>query len=94
MGIKILSIMKIKLGKTADVINALKSMSVVKEIFYITGEYDIAILMEGESETELNENYLNQIDKIEGIDNSVSHLVIKHWMLRPHSTAINDENKK
>lgn len=86
--------MKIKLGFTTQVLAALKAMSVVKEIFYITGEYDVAILMEGENENELNEYYLNHIDKIEGIYNSVSHLVIKHWMLRPHSTPIKTQNEE
>jgi DNA-binding Lrp family transcriptional regulator len=77
--IQILSFIKLELGKTNDVINALKAMAVVKEIYYISGEFDLAVLMEGDTEEELNDAYLEGIDTIKGIALSNSHLIIKHW---------------
>ncbi len=79
MMIQILSFIKLELGKTNDVINALKAMAVVKEIYYISGEFDLAVLMEGNTQEELNEAYLEGIDTIRGIVLSNSHLIIKHW---------------
>ena len=79
MMIQILSFIKLELGKTNDVINALKAMAVVKEIYYISGEFDLAVLMEGNTQEEMNEAYLEGIDTIRGIVLSNSHLIIKHW---------------
>lgn len=75
--VQIISFMKIILGKTNDVVQALSSIPVVKDIYAITGEYDLAIILNG-TEAEINNCYINQLDKIKGIADSMSHLVIKH----------------
>jgi hypothetical protein len=78
--IKILSFIKVEMGKTQEVIDALKKIPVVKEINFITGEYDLTILMEG-SDNELNDSYLNALGQVKGIATSNSHLVIKQFLV-------------
>jgi len=79
MVIRILTFMKIQVGKTLDVINTLLLVPQVKEIFYITGDYDLAVRIEGNSPEELHDTFVSSIDPIPNILNSNSHFLIKEF---------------
>jgi DNA-binding Lrp family transcriptional regulator len=75
--IQILSFMTLEIGQTENVLNALKEIPQIKEIFYITGEFDLAIVIEANSNDEIHELFMKKIDKLDGIEVSTSHLIMK-----------------
>ena len=77
--VQILSFMKVELGKALEVVEELRKIPQVKEMSYITGDYDIVMRIEGESSEELHKLFINQIDKIEAVREMNSHLLVKNW---------------
>ncbi len=77
--VQILSFMKVELGKALEVVEELRKISQVKEMSYITGDYDLVMRIEGESSEELHQLFIEQIDKIESVREINSHLLVKHW---------------
>jgi DNA-binding Lrp family transcriptional regulator len=69
--------MTLEIGQTENVLNALKEIPQIKEIFYITGEFDLAIVIEANSNDEIHELFMKKIDKLDGIEVSTSHLIMK-----------------
>ena len=80
MSVKILSFIKVDLGRTMEIVEKLKTIRNVKEIYYITGDYDLVMKIEGDSSEELQKIIINQIDTIKGINQLNSHLMVKRWM--------------
>ena len=80
--IQILSFMKVELGKALEVVKELKKIPQVKEMSYITGDYDLVMRIEGESSEELHKLFINQLDKIEAVREMNSHLLVKQWTSR------------
>ncbi|UYP46333.1 hypothetical protein NEF87_002618 [Candidatus Lokiarchaeum ossiferum] len=80
MKVKILSFVKVELGRTMEIVEKLQLIKNVKEIYYITGEYDLVMKIEGESSEELQKIMMTQIDIIKGIKKLNSHLMVKRWM--------------
>ena len=79
MTVQILSFMKVELGKALQVVEELRKIPQVREISYITGEYDLVMRIEGESSEELHKLFVEQIDNIEAVCEMSSHLLVKHW---------------
>lgn len=77
--VKILSFLRLELGKTMDVVRELKLIKNVKEIYYITGEFDLVMIIEGSSSEELHDIIVKKIDIINGILQMSSHLLVKRW---------------
>ena len=77
--VQILSFMKVELGEALQVVEELRKIPQVKEMSYITGEYDIVLRIAGESSEELHQLFITQIDKIEDVREISSHLLVKHW---------------
>ena len=77
--VQILSFMKVELGKALEVVEELRKIPQVKEMSYITGDYDLVMRIEGESSEELHKLFINKIDKIENVHEINSHLLVKHW---------------
>ena len=77
--VQILSFMKVELGKALQVVEELRKIPQVKEMSYITGDYDLVMRIEGESSEELHQLFIKQIDKIEAVSEINSHLLVKHW---------------
>ena len=82
MTIRILTFMKIRLGKIQTAYQKVQEIPEVKEVFAITGEYDLAIILEGESGDKLHEIFAGKLDELEGLIESHSHLVMKHKKLK------------
>ena len=80
--VQILSFMKVELGKALEVVEELKKIPQVKEMSYITGDYDLVMRIEGESSEELHKLFVNKLDKIEAVREMNSHLLVKHWTSR------------
>ena len=80
MSVKILSFIKVELGRTMEIVEKLQAIKNVKEIYYITGDYDLVMKIEGESSEELQKLMISQIDIIEGINKLNSHLMVKRWL--------------
>ena len=80
MSIQIITFMKIKLGKTMDVVQILKDIPEVKEINYITGEFDLAIIIEATNQKKIFVIFSDHIDEIPWIIRSSSNLLLKRWL--------------
>lgn len=51
----------------------------IKKVFSLTGDYDILAEIEVESTDELYESFAKNIDKIDGIINTNTHIVMKEF---------------
>ena len=60
-----------------DVVNSLKEYKNVTEIYEVTGEFDIVILVNASDIEELRDLLKNKIMKIKGIKSTVSSIVLK-----------------
>ncbi|WP_457557415.1 Lrp/AsnC ligand binding domain-containing protein [Candidatus Harpocratesius sp.] len=79
MNVKIMTFLKIQVGKSLDVIAKLRKIPEVRQISYITGEYDLMFILAAENTQTLYLKFLNDIDQIPEIIESSSHLIIKEW---------------
>ena len=80
MSIQIITFMKIEIGKTMDVVQILKTIPEITEINYITGEFDLAIVIETENQKILYQIFSEKIDEIPWIKRSSSNLLLKRWV--------------
>ncbi|EQD45133.1 AsnC family transcriptional regulator [mine drainage metagenome] len=60
-----------------DVVEALKEFKKISEIYEVTGEFDIVILVKTNDIEELRDLLKNKIMKIKGIKSTVSSIVLK-----------------
>ncbi len=60
-----------------DVVNELKNLKNISEIYEVTGEFDIVILVSANDIEELRDLLKNKIMKIKGIKSTVSSIVLK-----------------
>lgn len=79
MSVQILIFMRIALGKNDEVFEKLKRIPQIKEIYFITGKYDLAFILEEESPEAIHDLFIEQIDCIDGILKSNSHLLMRRW---------------
>ena len=62
-----------------SVIEQFKKVPEIKKVFSLTGDYDILAEIEVESTDELYESFAKNIDQIDGIINTNTHLVTKEF---------------
>jgi len=62
-----------------DVVQALSKLSNVEELYEVTGEYDIVMLVSAEDIEEFRNTLTNEIMKVPGVKSTVSSIV-----LQPH----------
>ncbi|MHA1583711.1 MAG: Lrp/AsnC ligand binding domain-containing protein [Promethearchaeota archaeon] len=79
MSVRIWSFLTTEIGKTLEIVNKLRCIPQVKEINYITGEFDLALVIEAETGEELHTIFSERINKIPGIKRSSSNLLLKRW---------------
>jgi DNA-binding Lrp family transcriptional regulator len=70
---------KLGISVINKVIEELKKIEQIKKIMSLTGDYDLLAEIEVETSEELFEIFANQIDLIEGITQSNTHVVMKSW---------------
>jgi len=76
---KVLSFFKITHGNADNVVNALREIEGVVKVSYITGVYDIVAEIEVDEPETLHDIFARHVDKITGITETLSHLVMKTW---------------
>ena len=80
--VEVISFVKLGIGKTEEVVAQLKSIPQIKEIDFITGAYDLVIIMEAKDGDEVHHLYMDHIEKIKGIVSMDSHLIMKRWLCK------------
>jgi len=61
------------------VIKKLQEIPQIKKIMSLTGDYDVLAEIEVDTPEELFDIFANNIDLIEGINVSNTHMVMKSW---------------
>ena len=79
MTIRAVMFCKLGLSVINKVIEELKKINQIKTIMSLTGDYDLLAEIEVETSEELFDVFANQIDLIEGIVQSNTHVIMKSW---------------
>lgn len=79
MSVKLMTFLKVQIGQSLNVVSKLRQIPEVRQISYITGEYDIMFILEAEKTKDLYRKFVKEIDQIPEIIESSSHLIIKEW---------------
>ena len=77
--IKVVSFLKVQTGKTADIVEKLKTIDSVKKILSITGNYDIIVELQTPTTDQLYEEFIKKVDVIPGLRKVHSNYVMKSW---------------
>ena len=64
MTVKLMTFLKIDIGKSLDVIAQLRKIPEVSQISYITGEFDVMFTLEAEATKDLYHKFINEIHMI------------------------------
>ncbi len=76
---KVLSFFKLVHGNTDRVVEELKKIPGIVKVSTITGVYDIVAEIEVEHPEELHDIFAKNVEKIDGITETLSHLIMKTW---------------
>ncbi|MHA1519048.1 MAG: Lrp/AsnC ligand binding domain-containing protein [Promethearchaeota archaeon] len=79
MTIKLMVFLKVEIGTSRICIKKLQKIPEIKQISYITGEYDIMFTLETNRTKQLYQKFVNDIDSIPEIKESSSHLIVQEW---------------
>lgn len=79
MTIRAVMFCKLGISVINKVIEELKKIRQIKKIMSLTGDYDLLAEIEVETSEELFDVFANQIDLIEGIVQSNTHVIMKSW---------------
>ena len=79
MTIKAVMFCKLGISVIKKVIEELKKIEQIKKIMSLTGDYDLLAEIEVETSEELFDIFANQIDLIDGIIQSNTHVIMKSW---------------
>jgi DNA-binding Lrp family transcriptional regulator len=77
--IKAVMFCKLGISVISQVIEELKKIEQIKKIMSLTGDYDLLAEIEVETSEELFDIFANQIDLIDGIIQSNTHVIMKSW---------------
>lgn len=79
MTIKAIIFCKLGISVINKVIEDLKKIEQIKKIMSLTGDYDLLAEIEVDTSEELFDIFANQIDLIDGIIQSNTHVIMKSW---------------
>jgi len=77
-----MSLIKIESKKSAESLAELKKVKQIKNIIFLTGEFDGILEIEVDTMEELYQAFFDNIDKIEGIKETNTHVVMKKFILQ------------
>ena len=63
-------------GKTKEVVTSLRKLEGVKSVDPVTGPYDVIVIIEGESLTDIGDLVTVKVHRVPGISRTVSCLTI------------------
>ncbi len=75
MATKAYVLLKVKMGKTKDVVKALNVVSSVKQVHPCFGQPDVFCFLEVEDEKSLSDLVIRTIHTIDGVDETDTHIV-------------------
>ncbi len=76
MAAKAFVLIETAVGRSKDVASALRQLTGVKSVDAVTGPYDVIIVIEGESLTDIGDLVTSKIHPITGISRTVTCLAI------------------
>ncbi len=82
-----LCFLKIAKGKIPNVVEQITKISRVKQFLLLTGDYDGLIEFEIDEPDELYDIWVKELDHIDGIVETNTHVVMKHVDLKQHLRA-------
>ena len=79
MPIKAIMFCKFDMYVTSKVIEKLRELPEIKKLMSLTGDYDAIAEIEVENSEDLYDIFTKKLDKIEGIIDTKTHVVMKSW---------------
>ncbi len=79
MTLKAIIFFKIDLKAMNKVLEELKQIPKIKKLLSLTGDYDAIAEIETETSEELFDIFCKQIDLIDGLTDTNTHVIMKSW---------------
>jgi len=70
-------LMNAELGKELQIVNEIKKIPHVKEVYPVYGVYDVLMIIESDSMESLRETITDQIRKLDGIKSTLTMIIVK-----------------
>ena len=70
-------LMNAELGKETQIVNELKKVSYVKEVYPVYGVYDVLMVIESNSMEALRETITSKVRKLDGIKSTLTMIIVK-----------------
>ncbi len=70
-------LMNAELGKEAQIVNELKKVPHVKEVYPVYGVYDVLMVIESDSMEALRETITAKVRKLDGIKSTLTMIIVK-----------------
>ncbi len=74
---KALVLITVDSGKDAEVVEELKKVPNVKEIYEVYGAYDIIVMVEGDSHPKIKETVFNKIRQLEYVKSTLTMMIVE-----------------
>ncbi len=71
-------LMNAELGKETSIVEQLKKIPYVKEVYPVYGVYDVLMIIESESMENLREIITSQVRKLDGIKSTLTMIIVKN----------------
>jgi len=76
MASKAFVLIETTVGKTKEVVTSLRKLEGVKSVDPVTGPYDVIVIIEGESLTDISDQVTVKVHRVPGISRTVTCLTI------------------
>jgi DNA-binding Lrp family transcriptional regulator len=70
-------LMNAELGKENDIVNEIKKIANVKEVYPVYGVYDVLMIIESDSMEVLRETITSKVRKLDGIKSTLTMIIVK-----------------
>ncbi|MGI0101415.1 MAG: Lrp/AsnC ligand binding domain-containing protein [Nitrosotalea sp.] len=70
-------LMNAELGKENHIVNEIKKIANVKEVYPVYGVYDVLMIMESDSMEVLRETITSKVRKLDGIKSTLTMIIVK-----------------
>ncbi len=70
-------LMNAELGKENDIVNEIKKIPNVKEVYPVYGVYDVLMIIESASMDALRETITSKVRKLDGIKSTLTIIIVK-----------------
>jgi DNA-binding Lrp family transcriptional regulator len=70
-------LMNAELGKENHIVNEIKKITNVKEVYPVYGVYDVLMILESDSMEVLRETITSKVRKLDGIKSTLTMIIVK-----------------